>query len=714
MEKLKYTIEDSTIAELLGVQNFTNKESAILELVKNAYDAQSKNVSISITNNTIIIKDDGIGMDKETIYKQWMHVGKSNKTYILQDKISDGRVLAGSKGIGRFALARLGRIIVLHSKKEGQKTVKWTTNWQESLFEYTSDIDSLSNGTIIKIQQLRDIWGDSSRTALIDYLSLTYNDHKMNITVSSSNNKKVRNIFHNPQLGKNFVTQINLAYNSSKTKLTININSDEFLEHAQQYCSQENIYTAQKEILLMQELSGDKEIEYSEQDKEQMLKEIGDFSATFYFSLKSSTKQDGEKFYYKHTTLEERYDSGVILYRNAFSISSFEGKKDWLCLNQRTRKSPAAATHPTGAWRVRENQLSGKVEIDKEKNPYLQDLANRQGLQENEHFKLFIKIITCGIAVFERYRQSILRDIDKKNVSKIASSTPVLDQILANKKRNLTSSEIKSLVLEISAVKEESKNYQNEKENTEKRYQYDVRILNVLATTGLKAASIAHELKNDRNSISVNYQYIVEALTEYGFWEKLCSPEYTRYSCKNVPALLEKNKRINKKILTFINTMLSEMEKQKFYKCRLLINEIMNEIKINWSRDYSTLSIKLEIEENLYFETSEDIFIAIFDNLILNSLQQNTHLKTVQINILIKKTDNYLEIHYQDFGRGLPEKYNIEPKRILEVHETSRKNGHGLGMWIVHNTIKLTGGEVDDINGSNGFKFSFKLGDKLQ
>ncbi len=34
MERLKYIVEDSTIAELLGVQNFTNKESAILELVK--------------------------------------------------------------------------------------------------------------------------------------------------------------------------------------------------------------------------------------------------------------------------------------------------------------------------------------------------------------------------------------------------------------------------------------------------------------------------------------------------------------------------------------------------------------------------------------------------------------------------------------------------------------------------------------------------------
>ena len=49
MERLKYIVEDSTIAELLGVQNFTNKESAILELVKNAYDAQANNVSITFS-----------------------------------------------------------------------------------------------------------------------------------------------------------------------------------------------------------------------------------------------------------------------------------------------------------------------------------------------------------------------------------------------------------------------------------------------------------------------------------------------------------------------------------------------------------------------------------------------------------------------------------------------------------------------------------------
>ena len=48
VEKLEYIIEDSTIAEVLGVQNFTNEESAVLELVKNAYDAQAKKVTIVI------------------------------------------------------------------------------------------------------------------------------------------------------------------------------------------------------------------------------------------------------------------------------------------------------------------------------------------------------------------------------------------------------------------------------------------------------------------------------------------------------------------------------------------------------------------------------------------------------------------------------------------------------------------------------------------
>ena len=51
--------------------------------------------------------------------------------------------------------------------------------------------------------------------------------------------------------------------------------------------------------------------------------------------------------------------------------------------------------------------------------------------------------------------------------------------------------------------------------------------------------------------------------------------------------------------------------------------------------------------------------------------------------------------------------------KILEVHETTRKNGHGLGMWIVNNTIQMSGGKIKEIKGDSGFSITFSLGGKL-
>lgn len=716
MERLKYIVEDSTIAELLGVQNFTNKESAILELVKNAYDAQANNVSITFSDRSIVIIDDGIGMSKSTICENWMHVGKSDKGYSLSGtEDNDGRVLAGSKGVGRFALARLGASVNVYSSKKGEIPVKWTTDWSESILDDLTNEENLPLGTRIEISALRDRWTEKSIKNLINYLSITCNDDRMQIKIYPNFGKGVSYIFKKPQIGKNFVTQIGLFYDASELKLYYTIKSDEFSNLAKNYCRSLDLQYFLNDVSILEELAGNTEIDSSDGELYSMLKELGNFSAELYFSLKTPTKQDVERFCYNYSALPDRYDEGVVLYRNAFSIASFDGEKDWLGLNQRSRKSPAAATHPTGAWRVRANQLSGKVEIDKKENYQLRDLANRQGLEENEYFKLFVKIITIGIAAFERYRQAIIRSIDKKNAPKPSPTTPMIDQILRgrNKEIHLTSNETKALAQEISVVKAESKSFQDEKESTEKKYRYDVRILNVLATTGLKASSIAHELKNDRNSVSVNYQYIVEALKEYGFWEDLCSQEYTEYSYKNVPQLLSRNRAINQKIVAFMDTMLDEIEKKNFSPRSLSINSIMENIKANWMRDYASLLINLNVDESVYFETSEDIFTAIFDNLILNSWQQNKASSQIVISISIHKIGGLLKIVYEDSGVGLPPKYINDPMRILEVHESSRENGHGLGMWIVHNTIRMTGGDVISIDGHNGFHFNFELGEKL-
>ena len=68
---------------------------------------------------------------------------------------------------------------------------------------------------------------------------------------------------------------------------------------------------------------------------------------------------------------------------------------------------------------------------------------------------------------------------------------------------------------------------------------------------------------------------------------------------------------------------------------------------------------------------------------------------------------------YDDNGCGLPQKYRSNPKRILDPLETSRENGHGLGMWIINNTLDMTSGNVIEILPKDGFSITFIIGDKI-
>lgn len=714
MERLKYIVEDSILAELLGVQNFSNKDSAVLELVKNAYDANAMNLKIKISKNKIEILDDGIGMNREDLTSGWMHIGKSNKKYEIEDIQGRKRIQAGSKGVGRFALARLGKKVELYSHKEGDTPIRWTTDWNTSELYEGESVDNFV-GTCMIITELRDNWKQAAVDNLSEYLGRTYCENSMKVELSFENQIiPIKRVFENPEIGVNFSTKISLRYSAETKTLACEINSDEFQDGAQAYCKN-NIYGYFSEIDLTEEnMVGKLDVEIT--DINNLLTELGDFSAEFYFGLDRVLKGDDERFLYKRVVLPDRLKYGIILYRNAFSISSYEGKKDWLGLGKRSRMSPAAATHPTGAWRVRENQISGVVNIDKKRNSFLQDLANRQGLDENIHYRLFVEIIHLGLVEFEHYRQSLIRDINKKN--KLETERPeetITSKIVNNpqKMRVLTKDEEKKFVGELEGLQKEKQEYRKNIEDTEKRYKYDVRILNVLATSGLKATSIAHELKNDRNKIDGNYEFIVEALKEYDMWDELCEPENTKVAHLNVPELLKKNRDTSIKLLQFMDVMLEEVEKRQFMPEDYNIKELLEKVKNNWESDYAWIDINLNIDEDVRFFMPEDVITVIFDNLILNSIQQNERKNKLEIDIEIKMMGKFLTIVYRDNGNGLTEKYKKNPMKILEPHETSRKKGHGLGMWIVNNTLEMSGGEVLNIYSQEGFRIDFTIGGKL-
>ncbi|NWL02515.1 ATP-binding protein [Flavobacterium collinsii] len=129
--KLPFKVSART-AKLIGLENFSTEEGAVIELVKNTYDADaSKCILIfdlkikkeKLTNadgfesvvekfdkegSSIYIIDNGIGMNDLIIQNQWMTIGTDNKLY--EHTTQGNRVKTGAKGIGRFALNRLGML----------------------------------------------------------------------------------------------------------------------------------------------------------------------------------------------------------------------------------------------------------------------------------------------------------------------------------------------------------------------------------------------------------------------------------------------------------------------------------------------------------------------------------------------------------------------------------------------------------------------------
>ena len=704
METLKFTIEDAEIAELLGRQNYSTKESAIFELIKNSYDAGSEICNLYINDNCIKIVDHGCGMNEEDIKRYWMHVGKSNKTEL---NTYEDRVLAGSKGVGRFALARLGNQVKVFSKKNSENTILWETNWIQSNLQKSNQ--KIVKGTIIEIYDFRDSWKKKDVDNLKKFLKRVCKTTKMEINVYFDDDKdtQMNNIFDNNKLGINYSSKILLKYNSEQMKLSVNVESDEFKKEVKGILGSvsEKIYDDSFDML--------KELQKDFESAKEYLKRLGDFSAELYFNLKA-TKTDAERFKYKYNNLQPPV-TGIILYRNAFSISSYDGAKDWLDIAARARKSPAAATHPTGSWRVRSNQLFGYVIIDKNINSNLKDLANRQGLEEDDFFLIFKEIINFGISRFEKYRQSIIRKIDQssKNDNPIKEEKNHVKSFLKSPEKviTMTKKEITSLAAEIKDIQREVNEQTKARFDTEKQHKYDVRILNALATQGLRASSIGHELYNKRSALISGYEDIVNALKEFGFWEELNSDRCTQVEYKNVPGILEELEDINKKLVSFIDIILKKVEKQKFQSKIDSIELTLKQIIDSWTTQYKWLHIDIDIKNEMpsKFRISKDVLEVIFDNLILNSIQNNEMIGKLKSNIEVTNNVGQLEFRYSDNGIGLSDKYKDDPMRILDVHETSRDGGHGLGMWIVNNTLNMYNGEVIEIVGKDGFEINFTL-----
>lgn len=532
-------------------------------------------------------------------------------------------------------------------------------------------------------------------------------------------------IWTNPKIGENYLESIAINYNSKNKILSGQVLSDEFNDsvlkmtskNIKEYLFEQNmIDELNKEIseLIIEEEDIQKE-DITERMIADLLEGVGSFEGQLYFSLNNVSQVDKEKYEYKYTSLSNRFNMGVILYRNAFSIDSFEGRTDWLDLGKRSASSPAAASHPTGSWRVRRNQLSGYIIIDKEENSHIEDISNRQGIVQNIHFIILKKIIDSALKEFESYRQSIIRDIrkikDKENQTSVIKEVNIedkIDSIIEQSKsiEELTIQDLVEVKNKLAEYKKKVIEITFEKIEVEENYRYEAQLLNVLATLQLKISSLSHELHNNRNTIAVNPEKIEEALKRKYDWEELKSE---MPSSRNIPLLLENLEKDLEKVLDLSDTIIDENKKERFESREYSLEVLVEEIVEKWKTQYNWVNFKINCTGEDVIIISYDYLMIILDNLILNSVQVNEYRKELEISVDFDYNKGKLLLEYSDNGKGLDKKYKNNPLKILNVHEGTREDGHGLGMWMVNNTVYKLNGNISIDGEINGFNLKAEM-----
>lgn len=187
MAKVSFNV-DAYTARLIGRENVAKLNGAVLELVKNTYDADASVCFLYYDESMqeLYIGDNGCGMTPEIIMRHWMTIGRSTKKTSYVSK--GGRIQTGAKGIGRFALDRIADRCIMLTATNDNRFI-WRVDWRDfekesAITEVTADLDDTDisfstftnqmknsdlikliadqfdeHGTIFRLSMLRDKWG---------------------------------------------------------------------------------------------------------------------------------------------------------------------------------------------------------------------------------------------------------------------------------------------------------------------------------------------------------------------------------------------------------------------------------------------------------------------------------------------------------------------------------------------------------------------------
>lgn len=722
-ENVRFSV-DAGIINRLGLELVGRHETAVSELVKNAYDADALEVKLIFENaweegGTLTIEDDGLGMTREQLINGFMRLSSADK---IHNPISTryGRYRAGKKGIGRFSTQRLGtKLTVITQTLDSEDAISITIAWDD--FESDKELLLISNqiqtipkskdeGTTLIIEGLRDVWTDAMIKRAYRYTSDLLQPFPLSDKQKKSESERVDPGFKSKYFRK---------YDGDHLEPVIDDN-EAFFQHAlaeiegyvlddgQGFWSlkSDKLNFPEEVFLIGRDRNNDK-------SKFEHIRDI--HFKCYYFIYESSLLPSKTMSFIRSVANES---GGVRLYRNGYRVLPYGEKwNDWIGLDESVRKRQHLFPHGN-------NNFFGFVEVSDREQKNFNETSSREGIIENKAFNdlsdfIYRSLVSAGQKIAEiRERKKTASQKDWEKKEKKAPEQEVDEAIFElealvenegsdsdNKDSTNTSdskNHIKEKIHKLKAGREKEK--EKKKELIE-----EMNMLRILAGLGLVIGEFVHEIDRFLPAFDTDIRFLKKAVSDLK--EAL---ERTERLDENLKSFSTYTAYFYEAISRNVLRDLDPIElRDVVYEFEEVIQEDIKASNYIFHKpifeDYDLWTVPMHKSE----------WASILFNFYINSKKAIKRAESKgEIKIRCGRERGYVFLEFSDDGDGIPVEnrdkvfnafFTTTSAASRNDPESESLRGIGLGLKIVKDIVESYGGEILVANPEEGFSTTMRI-----
>lgn len=716
---------DAGIINRLGKELVGKQETAVSELIKNAYDADATEVNLIFENawnkgGILTIEDNGHGMSRSQLVNGFMRLSSSDK---IHNPVSEKykRQKAGRKGIGRFATQRLGeKLIIITQTSQSLEALKVVVNWDD--FSTDKDLLSISNsielipktkesGTSLIIEGLREGWSDTMIKRVYRYTS----ELLQPFPLSKKKEKELEN-----SIDEGFKS--NYYRNENGNLIAIVDEEKAIFQHA----------LAEIEGYVLSDgqgcwsLKSDKlnfpeevfSIGNNDKDKEDITTPFllikGVHFKAYYFIYEGSLFSPGNFTFIRDLSYEK---GGIKLYRNGFRVLPYgEQGDDWLGLDQSNNRSIVLGPHMNRSF-------FGFVELE-DKSGNFEETSSREGIIENEYLNELVSFvyrsITSAVMKVSELRgrkatasQKGFKKEKENPTEKVDNAINQIEELFKETETNndnsnqqtpdkITNEKANQIISNLKQAREEEKvkNQELIDENN---------MLRILAGLGLVIGEFVHEVQRFLPGFDADISFLKNAVKEYkDVYER------TELLETNVKSFSAYTSYFDKTISRNVHRELEPIELRDVVRnFEMVISNDLERASINM------LKTKYEGYDLFTLPMHPSEWASILFNLYTNSKKAIKRAKSDgKIFIKCGKEDNIVFLEFSDNGDGIPKEneeyifnafFTTSTVSNHTADDATALTGTGLGLKIVRDIIEFYDGEIYVSTPTDGFNTTIRI-----